>query len=157
MIIELCAIGKLKSSEPEQLMAQDYINRAQIIGRQCAIDACLVELDGKTKEPNPKIEASVFLDRVSLSDFVIVLDEKGETLTSREIAARIEKLRDNGRKKVVFAIGGADGHGAEFKERANLLLSFGKSTWPHKLCRIMAAEQIYRALGIITNSPYHRD
>lgn len=157
MIVELCAIGKLKSAEPEQAMALDYIGRAQTIGRQISISCCITEIDCKTKEPNPKLEAIAFMDRISQGDFIIVLDEKGESLTSRQIASRIEKLRDTGTKKIVFAIGGADGHGEDFKARANLMLSFGKSTWPHKLCRAMAAEQIYRALGIITNSPYHRD
>lgn len=158
MIIELCAIGKLKKAEPEQAMALDYLERAQTIGRKVGVSPVkLSEIDCKTKDPNPNLEAAAINERISNSDFLILLDENGENIGSRELANRIEKLKDAGTKRIIFAIGGADGHGDQIKARANLLLCFGKTTWPHKLCRTMAAEQIYRTLGIITNSPYHRD
>ena len=60
-------------------------------------------------------------------------------------------------KRQIFAIGGADGHDEDMRKKGDLLLSFSKLTWPHKLCRIMASEQIYRAVSIMANSPYHRD
>lgn len=158
MIIELCAIGKFKASEPEQKMAIDYLERANNIGRNIALSPVrLHEIDARTTAPNPEKEAQLFMDYIPASAFVIVLDETGENLRSMELSERITKLRDNGTKQLVFAIGGADGHGKIFKNRANLLISFGKLTWPHKLCRTMAAEQIYRALSITANLPYHRD
>ena len=158
MLIEICAIGKFKNTELEQAMALDYIDRAQNIGRKIGISPIILnEIDCKTKDPNPKLEAAAINERIAPADFLILLDEHGENLRSRELASKIEKLKDTGTKRIIFAIGGADGHGIEIKARANLKLSFGKATWPHKLCRTMAAEQIYRALGIITNSPYHRD
>ena len=58
---------------------------------------------------------------------------------------------------IAFAIGGADGHGAALKSRANTLWSLGKATWPHMLVRALIAEQLFRAHAIQTNHPYHRE
>jgi 23S rRNA (pseudouridine1915-N3)-methyltransferase len=65
-------------------------------------------------------------------------------------------MRDDGRRGLVIAIGGADGHEASLREQAALVLSFGAMTWPHQLVRIMLAEQLYRAATILSGHPYHR-
>jgi 23S rRNA (pseudouridine1915-N3)-methyltransferase len=65
-------------------------------------------------------------------------------------------MRDDGRRGLVIAIGGADGHDASLREQATLVLSFGAMTWPHQLVRIMLAEQLYRAATILSGHPYHR-
>ena len=68
----------------------------------------------------------------------------------------IGKKRDHGARHMVFAIGGADGHDATLKSRADLVLSFGAATWPHQMVRIMLAEQLYRSVTILSGHPYHR-
>jgi 23S rRNA (pseudouridine1915-N3)-methyltransferase len=87
----------------------------------------------------------------------ILLDEKGETLGSLELAKRLERWRDEGRREARFLIGGADGFGEGDRAAADLLLSFGRATWPHLLARAMLAEQLWRATSILANHPYHRE
>jgi len=87
----------------------------------------------------------------------ILLDERGKALSSTELAARLEKWRDDGKREARFVIGGADGHGDKARSEADLLLSFGPATWPHLLARAMLAEQLFRAVSILANHPYHRE
>ncbi|HYJ81853.1 MAG TPA: 23S rRNA (pseudouridine(1915)-N(3))-methyltransferase RlmH [Allosphingosinicella sp.] len=88
---------------------------------------------------------------------IILLDEKGETLSSLELAKRLERWRDDGRREARFLIGGADGFSGEERAGADLILSFGRATWPHLLARAMLAEQLWRATSILANHPYHRE
>jgi 23S rRNA (pseudouridine1915-N3)-methyltransferase len=86
----------------------------------------------------------------------VLLDERGVSLTSEEFAARLGRWRDHGRRDIRFVIGGADGHDEAARQSADLLLAFGRATWPHLLVRAMLAEQLYRAVTILTGHPYHR-
>jgi len=87
----------------------------------------------------------------------IVLDERGQALTSTELARRLETWRDDGKREARFIIGAADGHEDAERRGADLLLSFGPATWPHLLVRAMLAEQLFRATSILANHPYHRE
>lgn len=87
----------------------------------------------------------------------ILLDEKGELLTSIELARKLERWRDEGRSEARFLLGGADGFDEQDRAAANLILSFGRTTWPHLLARAMLAEQLFRATSILANHPYHRE
>jgi 23S rRNA (pseudouridine1915-N3)-methyltransferase len=87
----------------------------------------------------------------------ILLDEKGEPLPSLDLARRLERWRDEGRREARFLIGGADGFGEAERASADLLLAFGRATWPHLLARAMLAEQLWRATSILANHPYHRE
>ena len=85
----------------------------------------------------------------------ILLDNCGEALSSEQIAQHLGRLRDRSIPRIVFAIGPADGWSAAARDRADLLLSFGRITLPHGLARLVASEQIYRALTILAGHPYH--
>ena len=87
----------------------------------------------------------------------ILLDEKGEALSSMELARLLEKWRDAGKREARFLIGAADGFDDAERGSADLLLSFGRATWPHLLARVMLAEQLFRATSILANHPYHRE
>jgi 23S rRNA (pseudouridine1915-N3)-methyltransferase len=87
----------------------------------------------------------------------ILLDEKGEQLGSLAFARRLEQWRDMGKREARFLIGGADGFDDAARQSADILLAFGKATWPHLLARAMLAEQLWRATSIIANHPYHRE
>ena len=87
----------------------------------------------------------------------IVLDERGKALSSIELAKSLERWRDSGKREARFLIGAADGHGEGQRKDADLLLSFGPATWPHLLARAMLAEQLFRAISILANHPYHRE
>ena len=77
----------------------------------------------------------------------VVLDERGQALSSMELAKKLEGWRDTGRRETRFLLGAADGHEEELRGKADLLLSFGPATWPHLLARAMLAEQLFRATG----------
>ena len=87
----------------------------------------------------------------------ILLDEKGDALSSMELARKLEQWRDRGTREARFVIGAADGHSSGERVNADLLLSFGPATWPHLLVRSMLAEQLFRATSILANHPYHRE
>ena len=88
---------------------------------------------------------------------IVMLDETGEMLGSRAFADRLEKWRDGGVRETRFLIGAADGFDEGQRAGADLLLSFGRATWPHLLARAMLAEQLWRATSILANHPYHRE
>ena len=85
----------------------------------------------------------------------ILFDPRGKTLTSDEFAQTLGRLRDDGAQRIVLAIGPADGWSDQARTRAAALVSFGRITLPHELARVVAAEQIYRALTILAGHPYH--
>lgn len=86
----------------------------------------------------------------------VLLDEKGRDLSSEEFAAQLARWRDESVRECRFIIGAADGHSAGERGAADLLLAFGRATWPHLLARAMLAEQLYRATSILAGHPYHR-
>ena len=91
------------------------------------------------------------------SSVTILLDERGENLSSIDLSKRLEAWRDGGKREARFMIGAADGHSDVERSGADLLLSFGAATWPHLLARAMLAEQLFRATSILANHPYHRE
>jgi 23S rRNA (pseudouridine1915-N3)-methyltransferase len=124
------------------------------IGRELEIR----EMEERRKLPPPDLtarEGALLLGAVPEGAATIVLDERGQALASTDLATRLATWRDAARP-AAFLIGGADGHAAGLRERADLLLSFGRMTWPHLLARIMLLEQLYRARQILAGHPYHR-
>ena len=87
----------------------------------------------------------------------IIFDEKGEQLSSAQIAELLGRWRDDGVSEARFCLGAADGFDDADRATANKLIAFGKATWPHMLARAMLAEQLYRATSILANHPYHRE
>jgi 23S rRNA (pseudouridine1915-N3)-methyltransferase len=87
----------------------------------------------------------------------VVLDETGRDLPSRDLALILGRWRDDGVREARFLLGAADGHEAETRTHADLLLAFGKATWPHLMARAMLAEQLWRATSILAGHPYHRE
>jgi len=88
--------------------------------------------------------------------FKVVLDERGEPLVTAGLARRIERWKQDGRD-VAFVVGGADGTARELQQEADLLLSLSSLTLPHGLCRVILAEQLYRAVSLLAGHPYHRE
>ena len=87
----------------------------------------------------------------------ILLDEKGDQLSSLEFAKLLEKWRDDGVTETRPCLGAADGFDDADRAQADRLIAFGKATWPHMMARAMLAEQLYRATSILANHPYHRE
>lgn len=102
-------------------------------------------------------EAVLFLRQITSDDYVVLLDERGKEISSGEFAAFLNQRFLSGMKKLVFFIGGAYGVDARVKNRANHILSLSRMTFPHQLVRALFAEQLYRALTILRNEPYHHE
>jgi 23S rRNA (pseudouridine1915-N3)-methyltransferase len=104
-----------------------------------------------------KDEAGV-LAALPANAHVFAFDERGEMITSAQLAELIAAEQSHGGgAPVVFAIGGADGHGDALRKRASKLLAFGRMTIAHRLVRVLVLEQLYRAFKIVRGEPYHRD
>ncbi len=143
--IDLITVGKLKN-DPLADMFDVYKKRL-------VWPLTLTEIEAKT---NPD-QIKRILEKLDPQAALIILDERGKTLSSREFAGQIEGFQNQSIPKLQFVIGGADGLSDDIRTRARLLLSFGKQTWPHMLARVMLMEQIYRAQQILSGHPYHRD
>ncbi len=139
MLLHIVARGKIGRS-PEAELVERYLGRISWPTRVTE----LPESGGKVP-PRPAAGA------------LILLDEKGENLSSMQLAKRLEQWRDCGAREAQFRIGGADGFGDEERAEADLLISFGRATWPHLMARAMLAEQLWRAVSILANHPYHRE
>lgn len=139
MLLHIVARGRIGRG-PESELVERYLKRISWPTRITE----LPESGGKV--PTPPADG-----------VVVLLDEKGEQLASLELAQRLERWRDDGRREARFMIGGADGFGDAERAGADLLLAFGRATWPHLLARSMLAEQLWRATSIVANHPYHRE
>lgn len=102
-------------------------------------------------------EGDSLLKKISDSDFLILLDEKGKLMSSIEFSNFIENKTITGVKNLVFVIGGAYGFSENVYKRANYKLSLSKMTFSHQPVRILFAEQLYRAFTIIKKEPYHNE
>lgn len=138
-------------------MTQDWLKRADAMGRAMGIRPVrLLEIDPRLPQPDSDKEASALLAAFEPGSFIIALDEHGDMPGSVGFARKLETLRDQGEREVILTIGGPNGHGQALKNAASATLAFGSWTWPHKLVRAMAAEQLYRAVSILAGTPYHR-
>ena len=161
MNISVFAIGRMKSGPERELVAR-YLERFEK-----SAPAIGLGFGGLIEKPESRMgdapqrkreEASWLIEQCDAqpSTLLVLLDETGKSLPSEVFAETIGKKRDQGARHMVFAIGGADGHDAGLKARADMVLSFGAATWPHQMVRIMLAEQLYRSVTILSGHPYHR-
>lgn len=152
MHIVLCAVGRIKAG-PEKALFDHYLKRIP-----WAFD--VHEIVEQRKLPTDELrrqEAALLLAKVPDGARIVVLDERGKDLGSRDLAQKLGDWQDDGIRQTAFIIGGADGVDKTLRARADLVLSFGKLTWPHMLVRSLLAEQVYRAHAILSGHPYHRD
>lgn len=151
MRIEILAVGRARAG-PERDLYDVYAKR---------ITWPLQLREIEEKRPLPPVElkereGELILSAIPRDSAVLALDEGGRSLPSVEFARLIADIRDEGRACAVFVIGGAEGLSVPVRDRADILISFGRQTWPHMLVRVMLMEQIYRAQQILAGHPYHR-
>jgi 23S rRNA (pseudouridine1915-N3)-methyltransferase len=154
MKITILTVGRLGRA-PEALLAKDYADRATAAGRALGLGPVEI-LEVEARKSGKAAEAEVLLPHLK-DAHVVACDEHGAVRPSRDFATRIGRLRDDGVRRMVLIIGGADGLDPSILAAAHEKLAFGPQTWPHALARAMLAEQIYRAATILGGSPYHRD
>ncbi len=159
MRLLVLAIGRLKRGAESDL-AERYRKRAVQSGRAVGLrDIEIVEI---RESRAPEAEKRMTEESIALANLipegtaVILLNERGENLSSAALADRLRGWRDAGRPIVAFIIGGPDGLAPALRDKADLTLAFGAATWPHQLVRSMLLEQLYRAVTILSGHPYHR-
>ena len=145
---------------PERELAARYFERFAKTGPSVGLEwAGLTEIPesrADSADLRKREEAERLAAALAQGSVLILLDERGEHLSSEAFSDRLARLRDSGHRQTVFALGGADGHPSDLPTRAMHSLAFGRMTWPHQLARIMLAEQLYRASTILSGHPYHR-
>lgn len=152
MKINIVCVGKIK----EQFFTdaiKEYLKR---ISRFAELK--IIEVDEESKvsslEQKSRLEGEKLLARCS--GVLIALDGGGKQLSSTELADFLKLKQVQGKSTISFVIGGSNGLSKEVLAKADLVLSFGKITFPHQLFRVVLTEQIYRALTIIEGLPYHK-
>jgi len=140
MMLHIVARGKIGRS-PEAELVERYLKRISWPVRVTE----LPDVGGKL----PQVAAT--------PSVTVLLDEKGKQLGSMEFSAILGRWRDEGMRECRLMIGAADGFDEEERHRADLLIAFGRMTWPHMMARAMLAEQLWRATSILANHPYHRE
>jgi 23S rRNA (pseudouridine1915-N3)-methyltransferase len=139
MLLHIVARGKIGRS-PEAELVDRYIKRISWPTR-------LTELPERGGSISP----------LPANGVLVLLDERGDGISSTALARQLSDWRDDGKREARFLIGAADGHSQADRDGADLLLSLGAATWPHLLARAMLAEQLFRATTILAKHPYHRE
>ena len=146
---------------PEQELYAKYADRISKSGKNLHFTGPdlveIVESREDNDEKRKSEEADALISSAGKDVRIIVLDEKGKDLTSREFSQLLRTEQEAGTKTLAFAIGGPDGHGELIKNTAVRKIRLGSLTWPHQIARILLAEQLYRAITILSGHPYHRD
>ena len=158
MRIAVLAVGRLKAG-PEKELFESYAKLIRDLGRKAGISAFdvreIAEVQAATPSERRRDEAKALSAAIPRGALMIALDGGGKELTSEAFAADLARRRDAG-QHLAFLIGGPDGLGPDLLKQASSALSLGRATWPHRLARVMLAEQIYRSVTILLNHPYHR-
>lgn len=156
MRLIIAAVGRLRDGTPEGMLVRDYQTRFDRTGRALSLGPLAIAEVEDRKSGGMAAEAALLSRAVPAGAVVAAMDERGRVMSSPELAAELVRWRDAGRQDAVFLIGGADGLDPAWRDRADLVLSFGRMVWPHMLARVMLAEQLYRAATILAGLPYHR-
>lgn len=157
MITRLIAIGKT-ASPYLQTGVSEYIQRLQHYLRFEYSEIADVKVSrGMSEQQVKEKEGDAILRQLEPGAYVILLDEGGRTFSSVRFADHLQKRFNSGGRSLVFVIGGPYGFSDAVKKRANERLSLSPMTFSHQMVRLIAAEQIYRAMTILRNEPYHHD
>lgn len=158
MRLGLLCVGRLKLG-PERELYGRYAKRIFDL-RHIGLDGLdLKEIDesgARASNQRKAQEGAQLLAALPAGAGLAVFDERGALATSLDFTKFIEGERDRGARALWFAIGGAEGLDAGVRAAARAAFSFGAMTLPHQLVRALAAEQIYRAMTILSGHPYHR-
>ena len=152
MKINIICVGKIK----EKFFTDAIAEYQKRLSKFC--DFKILEVAEATIYKNltekSEIEGELLLNKTK--GFVIALDGRGKMLSSEDLASVISDSMVNGISEISFIIGGSNGLSDKVRSAANLIVSFGKITFPHQLFRVVLSEQIYRAFSIINGMPYHK-
>lgn len=159
MRLSIYAIGQFRNT-PHAALCDTYLKRIDNHKAAGIKQATLYELKERKNlsgAARKKAEADLLRAAIPTDAFLIALDESGQMLSSHGFADELKTQQQAGCAHMAFMLGGADGLDAGLLAQANIVLSLSAMTWPHGLARVMLCEQLWRAVSILTNHPYHRD
>ena len=156
MTISLLCIGKTDSKEISSLL-ENYEKRLRHYIRFERLELPDVKRKNLSPAQQKSAEADLLLKKLSPSDQVILLDEKGKEFRSVEWSAQLESKMVQGTKRLVFVVGGPYGFDEQIYKRANSKMSLSRMTFSHQMVRLFFVEQLYRAFTIIRKEPYHHE
>jgi 23S rRNA (pseudouridine1915-N3)-methyltransferase len=155
MKIQLWSVGKAHETYVREGV-EDFTKRiSKYYPVEWKILAAAKQTSNTLETDIKRSEAQTILNSLHKDDYLVLLDEKGKEINSREVANLIETRANNSTRNLIFVIGGAFGVDEQVKLRANFIWSFSLLVFPHQLVRLMLAEQLYRACTIIRNEKYH--
>jgi len=155
MEIKLIVVGKTKSSELVGLI-NEYIKRINFYKKFKVIEVNSLKSKKNSQKEIKKIEGENVLKNIKKNELIFLLDENGKSFNSRKFANFLSnKFKTN--KSIVFVVGGAHGFSNEIKQKSNEIISLSEMTFSHQIIRLFFTEQVYRALTILNNHPYHND
>ena len=155
MEIKLIVVGKTKSSELVRLI-NEYVKRINFYKKFKIIVVNSLKSKKNSEKEIKKIEGENVLKSVKKNELIFLLDENGKSFNSRKFADFLSnKFKTN--KSIVFVVGGAHGFSNEIKQKSNEIISLSEMTFSHQVIRLFFTEQVYRALTILNNHPYHND
>jgi 23S rRNA (pseudouridine1915-N3)-methyltransferase len=160
MILRIIAVGKLKEKYWQDGIA-DYTRRLKPYARLEIIEISETRIPERASPEEEEMakaqEATAILERLHRAgDLSIILDRKGKELDSLELSNLLQKQILDGRREMDWIIGGPLGLAPSVIDKADLVLSFSKMTFPHQMMRLILLEQIYRSFRIIHGQPYHK-
>ena len=156
MQIKILWVGKTKNASIRNLF-DDYLSRVRHM-----VSCEIVETRDFSKRRSLRGDKLLKSEAEEMARFlgdhsrIVALDEKGREFSSAEFARWLDAEQNRGTREIDFVIGGPEGLDSLIVARSHLRLSLGKMTWTHEMCRLLLIEQIYRALGMLRNIPYHR-
>ncbi len=153
-LVILC-IGKTREINQKKII-EDYIKKINFF-MKCKIKILINKKKIKSVNERKKIESKLISQNINKSDYVIILDSLGTEFNSIDFSSYIKKLIVNGKKKILFIIGGPYGFSDDFLNKNKNKISLSRMTLSYQLTRIFLLEQIYRSLCIINNNSYHHE
>lgn len=158
MRVTIAAIGRMKKG-PETELVERYLSRAKAGGKPLGLTGFEITETPESRASTAsqrKAEEAGALSRAHAGNArLIVLDERGKSISSEKLASMIGDWRDAGHDLCVV-IGGPDGLDPDLRDKADLVLGLSALTWPHQIVRVLLAEQLYRVTTILAGHPYHR-
>jgi len=155
MKIEFWLTGKTTQDFVEEGMAI-YVKRLKhYLPFEAVVIPALKKTKGLSIEQIKTKEGEDILKRIGNDDYLILLDDKGKQYASPEFAKYMERLLQQPQRKAIFLVGGAYGFSQKIYDRANTKFSLSKMTFSHQMVRVFFTEQLYRAMTILKNEPYH--
>lgn len=159
MQISIIAVGKINEAFLKEGI-EEFIKRLSRFSKISIVETTEEKLppnlSEKEKDKIKEVEGKRILEKIPAGSYVIALHVFGKHYSSEEMAELLEKLRLDGKSRISFLVGGTLGLSEEVLGKTDLVISFGKMTFPHQMIRLILLEQIYRSFKIISGEPYHR-